>query len=68
MTLHNRFRLNVARCRKKITDCYRNRQPSEFFFDGLEFDGQQFGTVATCLGIKDLRGFVDKNEKVASLL
>ena len=31
VTLHNRFRLNVARCRKKITDCYRNRQPSEFF-------------------------------------
>ena len=63
MTLHNRFRLNVARCRKKITDYYRNRQPLEYFFDGLEFDDQQFGTDAPFLGFKDLRGFSDKNEK-----
>ena len=37
-----------------------------FFPEGLEFDGQQFGTAVTCLGSKDLREFSTENEKVAS--
>jgi len=50
----------------EATGDQKRRLQQAFFPEGLEFNGEQFGTAVTCLGFKDLREFSTENEKVAS--